>query len=88
MEACVLVEKLQEFMDQFGEDAQVRIASQPAWPFEYDIKGCVDSVELGPEAGAEEVDLLNVDNFPEPVFYIVEGTQLGYFRKEAWDACS
>ncbi|GAG28297.1 unnamed protein product [marine sediment metagenome] len=85
MEACILAEKLQEFMDQFGEDAQVRIASQPAWPFEYDIRGCVDSVELGPE---EEGDPVDMDGDPEPIFYIVEGAQLGYFRKEAWDTCS
>ena len=91
MEVQELKERLEEFIESYGPEAEVRIASQPSWPFEYDIKGCVDSLELGgnpenEEDSGEEVDESGYPIKP-PTFYIVEGAQLGYFRKDAWDVC-
>lgn len=89
MTAQELVDKLQDFIDAYGPDKEVRIAEQPSYPFEYSIRGCTDSMELGFEEedlAAFEEDGIIPDG-PEKVFYIVEGSQLGYFRKDAWDAC-
>lgn len=84
MEAQELIERLQEHVDAYGPEAEVRLASQPNWPFEYDIKGCIDLLQLGDDE--VEVDESGYPKEP-PVFYIVEGHQLGYFRKDAWDFC-
>lgn len=88
MQAQELIEKLQEHIDAYGPETEVRLACQPNWPFEYSIQGCVDSLQLGPnEEGKEpETDSYGYPVEP-PILYIVEGRQLGYFTKNAWDAC-
>ena len=63
-----LIEELQ-FMNQ---DAEVRFASQPNWPFEYDIDSIV-SVEIENRRTGED----------EEVVYLEEGRQIGYLPKEA-----
>ena len=63
-----LIEELR-LMDQ---DATVRFASQPSWPFEYSINGVVQTI---------------VDNRgnEEDIVYLEEGRQVGYLPKEAKD---
>ena len=63
-----LIEEL-KYMD---EDATVRFASQPSWPFEYSINGVVQTI---------------VDNRgnEEDIVYLEEGRQVGYLPKEAKD---
>jgi len=63
-----LIEELQ-FMNQ---DAEVRFASQPNWPFEYDIDSII-SVEIENRRTGED----------EEVVYLEEGSQIGYLPKEA-----
>ena len=63
-----LIEELQ-FMNQ---DAEVRFASQPNWPFEYDIDSIV-SVEIENRRTGED----------EEVVYLEEGRQIGYLPQEA-----
>lgn len=61
-----LIEML-ETLDEDFPDAEVRIASQPSYPFEYSIRDLV----IG-----------NEDNGGEPrVVYILEGDQLCYASK-------
>lgn len=76
-----LIERLEEYRNTVGGDAEVRLMSQPNWPFEYSILGvCSD---------AEVIDVSdNSDRDADPVIYIVEGTQLGYGRRAAWEAAS
>ena len=63
-----LIEEL-EFMNQ---DAEIRFASQPSWPFEYSIDSVV------------EVDIVNPrDDKSEKVIFLEEGRQLGYLPSEA-----
>jgi hypothetical protein len=50
-------------------DAEVRLAEQPAWAFEYTINSANAVVE--------------VDLHGEPVVYLGEGQQLGYLPDEA-----
>jgi hypothetical protein len=66
------VEQLLEELEGCDPDAEVRIAQQPAWPFEYalDHNQAVVTVELDPG---------------QPVVYLVEGQQLGYLPGQAAD---
>ena len=61
-----LIQEL-KYMD---EDATVRFASQPSWPFEYSINGVVQTI---------------VDNRgnEEDIVYLEEGRQVGYLPSEA-----
>jgi hypothetical protein len=65
-----LIEEL-EFMNQ---DAEIRFASQPNWPFEYSIDDIV-SVDIENRLTGEE----------EEVVYLAEGRQIGYLPGEAAD---
>ena len=65
-----LIEEL-EFMNQ---DAEIRFASQPNWPFEYDIVGVV----------LAEVEDRRTEEVTE-IVYLEEGRQIGYLPKEAKD---
>ncbi len=60
------VEELMELLEQFPPEAEVRIAQQPSWPFEYSIHD-VAAVPEDDDTKCEDV-----------VVYIVEGQQLGY----------
>ena len=69
------VAELVAALSKFDPFAEVRLASQRDWPFEYSIRGVVDGNELtGPHTG-EAKDKA----------YIIEGEQLGFFTKDVWD---
>jgi hypothetical protein len=59
------VSRLIEELEDLDPDAEVRLATQPHWPFEWHL-----STEPGPAIQ------LTVDD--QPVVYLVEGEQLGY----------
>jgi len=58
------VSDLLEELQQFDPDAEVRLATQPAWPFEWSLSTTDPAVEF--------------DLDGQPVAYLVEGKQLGY----------
>jgi hypothetical protein len=60
----VTVTDLLQAFEACDPDAEVRLASQPAWPFEYAIDQSNVAVEV-------ELD-------DTPVVYLDEGAQLGY----------
>jgi hypothetical protein len=64
-EGKVTVVELIEELEACDPDAEVRLAQQPAWPFEYAIDR--DHVAVQVQSGDDE-----------PVVYIAEGAQLGY----------
>jgi hypothetical protein len=66
------VSELMELLQDLPEDAEVRLAQQPNWPFEYSI-GTVAAI--GPDDFDEDDE---DDAPPEVVVYIGEGMQLGY----------
>lgn len=72
----LLSELIEQLMDIHSThpDAEVRLAVQPSWPFEYSIHS-VAPVSLEDDQG-EEV----------PVVYLSEGVQLGYLPGAAKDA--
>ena len=76
----MIVEELLELLEEFNPEAEVRIAHQPSWPFEYEI---VDVVPNGDEIADVLIDDDNARHFLNPVVYLVEGAQLGYLPHEA-----
>jgi hypothetical protein len=84
MTVSELIERLEEYRLIHGDDCEVRLQTQENWPFENDINGLCSADELAASCGdcdeddqAEEI---------EPVVYLVEGSQLGYGTKAAWEA--
>ena len=68
------VRELIEELEYLDPNMEVRFASQPNWPFEYDIRGVV-------VAGVENRQTEEVTD----IVYLEEGRQLGYLPKEAKD---
>ncbi len=64
--------ELKEALEGVPEDADVRLAMQPAWPFEYSIS---DVVPITNE-GADEIEAI----------YLTEGSQLGYLPDNVTEA--
>ena len=88
MKIAELIERLTELAEDFP-DAEVRLATQPSWPFEYSIENVVGPYELG-EAAREraldrgrEYDPEDVDDEEPLVVYLAEGGQLGYLSGAA-----
>ena len=87
-----LIEELEYLKDIAGEDAEVRLATQPSWPFEYSIDSVIvmtnemreenARAELRDEGLSEEEINEQVVGAPEfegeNVIYLSEGCQLGY----------
>jgi hypothetical protein len=63
-----LIDELEDLAEDFGDDADVRLAIQPRWAFEYSIRE-VAGVDARPDEPA--------------VIYIGEGNQLGYLPQRA-----
>jgi len=94
-----LIERLEEAKDALGEDVEVRYASQPSYPFDYNIRevhilGKDERREIAIEAmredGMDEDEIK--ENFDEEelentedVVYLEEGFQIGYLPGEAKD---
>jgi hypothetical protein len=60
----VTVTELIQELEGCDPDAEVRLAQQPAWPFEYAIDPTNPAVQIDLDDG--------------PVVYLAEGAQLGY----------
>lgn len=76
------VGELIESLSDFPVDAEVRLMTQPSWPFENRVAGVCAAQQLTePDCGESE-------EFTEEdvkVVYIVEGGQIGYGNKTAWE---
>ena len=75
-----MIERLEEYRDELGGDCEVRLMTQQNWPFENAITGLVSGAEINDtedEGGDDDVEA-------DAVVYIVEGTQLCYGSKRAW----
>lgn len=65
------VSDLISYLEEFDGDMEVRIASQPNYPFEYELSGVWEDE--------------NEDSQYAGMVYLVEGTQIGYFTRKAWN---
>ena len=77
-----LIERLEEYRDTLGGEAKVLLMTQQQWPFENDICGIVSGEEIN---DSQDDDRDDGDVEDEAVVYIVEGGQLRYGTKRAWD---
>lgn len=91
----VTVRDLIAALEDQNPDAEVRWMSQPSWPFENSIAGITTSEDIETERThrqrEEEGDEYE-DEGPDPdapaarpIVYLVEGVQLKYGDKLAWD---
>lgn len=71
-----MIERLNEYRDQLGGDAEVRMMQQPNWPFQYHIGNVVSG---------EEINNVKDGSVHDRVVYVCEGPQIGYGSKCAWD---
>jgi hypothetical protein len=77
-----LIEALEEYREELGGDAEVRLTTQSNWPFEYGITGLASRAEIN-DAMREKDEDAEPEN--DGAVFIVEGQQLSYGAKEAWD---
>lgn len=68
--------ELIDLLDEFPDDTDVRLMTQQSYPFENAL--------LGIWAG-EDDEGRDRSRAKRPVVYLVEGDQLGYGTKKAWD---
>lgn len=78
-----LIDMLEEAAVEMGDDAEVRLMTQHNWPFENSIFGLARGEDINASEDDEDDDVED-DN----VLYIVEGTQLGYGSKRAWEVAT
>ncbi len=74
---AVTVGELMGWLEEMPEDAEVRLAHQPSWPFEDEIDA-FNPVVVADDDRTEE---------NTAVVYLVEGSQLGYLPGAAKEAC-
>ncbi len=75
-----LIERLEDYRDELGGDTEVRLMTQQNWPFENTVAGLASGQEINDRDEGDDED---VDD--ERVVFIVEGQQLGYGSKRAWE---
>ena len=77
-----LIERLEEYRDSLGGDAEVRLMTQSNYPFENALLGVVSGEEIN---DCDDEDLCDEDVEDDDVLYLVEGDQLCYGSKRAWE---
>jgi len=75
-----LIQRLEEYRDEIGGDAEVRLMTQQNWPFENEIVGLASGEEINDPDDEEDED---VDE--DQVVFIVEGRQRCYGSTRAWE---
>jgi hypothetical protein len=80
-----LIARLEDYRDEIGGDAEVRLMTQQNWPFENSIYGLASGAEIN-DYDEDDEDGGDYDDAAEDaVLFIVEGKQLGYGTKRAWE---
>ena len=80
-----LIARLEDYRDEIGGDAEVRLMTQQNWPFENTICGLTSGAEINDFDEYDEDGGDAEDAADDSVLFIVEGRQLGYGTKRAWD---
>jgi hypothetical protein len=78
-----LIERLEDYRAELGDDAEVRLMTQSNWPFENGIFGLASGQEIN-DAADEDDPNDDGDVDADHVVYICEGEQLCYGTKRAW----
>ena len=77
-----LIEILNDYREELGGDAEVRLMTQQNWPFENSICGITSGQEMNDTDDDDDHDVAD-----ENIVYIVEGGQICYGSKRAWETC-
>ena len=78
------VRELKTLLDQFEDNQEVRLMTQPSWPFENAIDDVVDGSDLvEDEQDVEDIEDPTAGQY-DGIVYITEGDQLGYGSRDAW----
>ena len=75
-----LIERLEDYRDELGGDAEVRLMTQQNWPFENEIVGLASGDEINEADDGEDEDVED-----DLVVFIVEGRQRCYGSGRAWE---
>lgn len=88
MTVAALIALLEQYRDECGDDAEVRLMTQQNWPFENGIRGVTSTSQMDDFEDCED-EPFDVSGGPDAgdVIYLVEGGQIGYGRKVAWETC-
>lgn len=90
MTIAELIGELERFQEEYGDEVEVRFASQPSWPFEYSIDQIavvnlnqvnpeeLDGLEEGEDRDDFEAHLKEQLGDDEFIVYLAEGMQVGY----------
>lgn len=84
------VSELIEFLEDLDPDAEVFIMSQQSWPFENAVAGVAvreEMIEADEDVDHDEREEPHYERSTAPNdVFIVEGQQVRYGSKAAWDA--
>ena len=78
-----MIERLEEYREQLGGEAEVRLMTQQHWPFENSIHGLASGEEINDQDDEDD----DQDVADDAIVYIVEGGQICYGSKRAWETC-
>jgi hypothetical protein len=84
MTVSQLIELLEDYREQHGDDCEVRLMTQENWPFENNIRGVTSGAEMN-EGDEDEEEFDDQDVEADAMVYIVEGGQICYGSKRAWE---
>ena len=74
-----LIQRLEDYRDDYGEDAEVRLVTDQGEPIEFEIHNVVSGEEINACEGEQDQDAESDD-----VIYVVGGEILGLGSKRAW----
>ena len=80
MNLDTLIEILSDYREEFGGDAEVRLMTQQNWPFENRICGVTSGRDMNEPDDDDAQDVAD-----DSTVYIVEGGQICYGSKRAWE---
>lgn len=83
-----LIEKLQELKFELNGDTEILLMTQERRPLTHDIHGIVSGEEINKyweeeEGNKEKEEEESINN---NTLYIIQGDDVGYGSKDAWDA--
>jgi hypothetical protein len=79
-----LIEILNDYREEFGGDTEVRLTTQQNWPFENRICGVTSGRDMNEPDDDDDDDDQEVAD--DNTVYIVEGGQICYGSKRAWES--
>ena len=86
--------ELKEMIEHLEDNVEVRLMTQPSWPLMYSVSHGVTNQEMNDSVGCDDCGSMlsacdcedkQADAVEEEIFYLTEGSQLGYGDKRYWD---